>query len=178
MVRQSYAPGNPAATDLPPTGKAAARKIGAEENLLACLLRLPWSLRWINAIVSEEHFGEYAHRVLYRAILSLYRQGGEEAVTPDAIAEAMRRDGTLDELGSEGAACLYLARLYDTFGTGHQAFWLARVLRRSADRRSLQRFAHEFVVRAEHPASEPGHLAREAAGELLGLAVAFEEGQP
>jgi replicative DNA helicase len=125
------------ATDV--AGRVPPHNIEAEESLLGAMLLSRDAIASAVEIVSSVDFYKPAHSNIFDAITSLYSQG--EPADPVTVAESLRRDGHLDQVG--GAAAL-ISLQSNTPAIGNAARY-ARIVEELALLRKLIGVASEIA---------------------------------
>jgi replicative DNA helicase len=105
--------------------------IEAEESVLGSMLLSKDAIAEVLELLSEEDFYRPAHRTVFRTVLDLYSRG--QAVDAVTVAEHLRRDGVLQDIG--GAPFLFT--LVSGVPTAANAGYYARIVKEAGTLRRL-----------------------------------------
>ncbi|HEV8648279.1 MAG TPA: replicative DNA helicase [Actinomycetes bacterium] len=118
-----------------PDGQAYERvpphNIEAEESVLGSMLLSKNAIAEVLEMLHEDDFYRPAHRTVFQSILSLYSHG--QAVDAVTVAEFLRRDGVLQDIG--GAPFLFT--LVSGVPTAANAAYYARIVKEAGVLRRL-----------------------------------------
>ena len=118
-----------------PDGQAYERvpphNIEAEESVLGSMLLSKNAIAEVLEMLHEDDFYRPAHRTVFQSILSLYSHG--QAVDAVTVAEFLRRDGVLQDIG--GAP--FLVTLVSGVPTAANAAYYARIVKEAGVLRRL-----------------------------------------
>ncbi len=105
--------------------------IEAEESVLGSMLLSKDAIAEVLELLSEEDFYRPAHRTVFRTVLDLYSRG--QAVDAVTVAEHLRRDGVLQDIG--GAPFLFT--LVSGVPTAANSGYYARIVKEAGTLRRL-----------------------------------------
>ncbi len=105
--------------------------IEAEESVLGSMLLSKDAIAEVLELLSEEDFYRPAHRTVFRTVLDLYSRG--QAVDAVTVAEHLRRDGVLQDIG--GAPFLFT--LVSGVPTAANSGYYARLVKEAGTLRRL-----------------------------------------
>lgn len=141
----------------------------AERALLGGVFRCPGVLDEVAGRLHEDHFREVTHRLVWRGVLALYRDG--KPVDLVGLAEWLARAGLIDQLASTAeTAYTWLANLWDEQPTGALVAYHAEIVRDHALLRGLALAGHEIAHRASHPDATAQELLADAERKIFALA--------
>jgi replicative DNA helicase len=118
----------------PPDGpyeRVPPHNIEAEESVLGSMLLSKDAIAEVLEMLREEDFYRPAHRTVFQSVLSLYAHG--QAVDAVTVAELLRRDGVLQDIG--GAPFLFT--LVSGVPTAANAAYYARIVKEAGVLRRL-----------------------------------------
>lgn len=130
----------------PPT--PPPQNLEAERAVLGAILLEPTILPQVVEGLAAEQFHKDSHRKIYGAILRLF--GRNEAVDALTVAEELRRNGILEEIGGQAR----LATLVEEATVATQLPAYVEIIREKAARRALIRESREISRRC-YAESEP-----------------------
>ncbi|HEX6673856.1 MAG TPA: replicative DNA helicase [Actinomycetes bacterium] len=118
--------------DSPPSyERVPPHNIEAEESVLGSMLLSKDAIAEVLELLSEEDFYRPAHRTVFRTVLELYSRG--QAVDAVTVAEHLRRDGVLQDIG--GAPFLFT--LVSGVPTAANSGYYARIVKEAGTLRRL-----------------------------------------
>jgi replicative DNA helicase len=130
-VRPSLAEGGSPGDSPPPFERVPPHNIEAEESVLGSMLLSKDAIAEVLELLSEEDFYRPAHRTVFRTVLELYSRG--QAVDAVTVAEHLRRDGVLQDIG--GAPFLFT--LVSGVPTAANSGYYARIVKEAGTLRRL-----------------------------------------
>ena len=139
---QASSEGNGRSRDSDPLD-LAPHSVEAEEAVLGAILMNPDALHEVAAFLTAADFFILRHGWIYEALLRLHERG--EAIDGRTLAEELRAQGRLEEVGGEA----YLAYLPTTVPTALHADVYGHIVERAAVRRRLLGAAGE-IARLAH----------------------------
>jgi replicative DNA helicase len=129
--RPSLAEGGSPGDSPPSFERVPPHNIEAEESVLGSMLLSKDAIAEALELLSEEDFYRPAHRTVFRTVLELYSRG--QAVDAVTVAEHLRRDGVLQDIG--GAPFLFT--LVSGVPTAANSGYYARIVKEAGTLRRL-----------------------------------------
>jgi replicative DNA helicase len=129
--RPSVAEGGPPGDSPPQFERVPPHNIEAEESVLGSMLLSKDAIAEVLELLNEEDFYRPAHRTVFRTVLDLYSRG--QAVDAVTVAEHLRRDGVLQDIG--GAPFLFT--LVSGVPTAANSGYYARIVKEAGTLRRL-----------------------------------------
>jgi len=130
-IRPPVAEGGGSRSDAQPYERVPPHNIEAEESVLGSMLLSKNAIAEVLEMLHEDDFYRPAHRTVFQSILSLYSHG--QAVDAVTVAEFLRRDGVLQDIG--GAPFLFT--LVSGVPTAANAAHYARIVKEAGVLRRL-----------------------------------------
>ena len=130
-IRPSLAEGGSPGDSSPSYERVPPHNIEAEESVLGSMLLSKNAIAEALELLSEEDFYRPAHRTVFRTVLELYSRG--QAVDAVTVAEHLRRDGVLQDIG--GAPFLFT--LVSGVPTAANSGYYARIVKEAGTLRRL-----------------------------------------
>jgi replicative DNA helicase len=131
MAMRSVQDGGPRPSASPTYERVPPHNIEAEESVLGSMLLSRDAIAEVLEVLHEEDFYRPAHRTVFRSVLDLYSHG--QAVDPITVAEELRRNGELPDVG--GAP--FVHTLLSTVPTAANAGYYARIVKEAGILRRL-----------------------------------------
>ncbi len=142
--------------------------VEAEEAVLGSLLIDPNAILRVAPVLRPEDFYVERHAWIYDAILKLQERG--EAIDVLTLAEQLRRDGRLDDVGGLG----FLAALANRVPTSIHVEYYAGLVEEAAIRRQLVEAAQEIARMAHRGEGELSDLIDQAEQLIFAINEARE----
>ena len=101
-IRPPVADGGGARADSP-YERVPPHNIEAEESVLGSMLLSKDAIAEVLELLHEDDFYRPAHRTVFQSVLGLYSRG--QAVDAVTVAEHLRRDGVLQDIGGAPIQC-------------------------------------------------------------------------
>jgi replicative DNA helicase len=130
-IRHPVAEGGSPGDSPPSFERVPPHNIEAEESVLGSMLLSKNAIAEVLELLSEEDFYRPAHRTVFRTVLDLYSRG--QAVDAVTVAEHLRRDGVLQDIG--GAPFLFT--LVSGVPTAANSGYYARIVKEAGTLRRL-----------------------------------------
>ena len=131
MAMRSVQDGGPRPSASPTYERVPPHNVEAEESVLGSMLLSRDAIAEVLEVLHEEDFYRPAHRTVFRSVLDLYSHG--QAVDPITVAEELRRNGELADVG--GAP--FVHTLLSTVPTAANAGYYARIVKEAGILRRL-----------------------------------------
>jgi replicative DNA helicase len=131
MAMRSVQDGGPRPSASPTYERVPPQNVEAEESVLGSMLLSRDAIAEVLEVLHEEDFYRPAHRTVFRSVLDLYSHG--QAVDPITVAEELRRNGELADVG--GAP--FVHTLLSTVPTAANAGYYARIVKEAGILRRL-----------------------------------------
>jgi replicative DNA helicase len=131
MAMRSVQDGGPRPNASPTYERVPPHNVEAEESVLGSMLLSRDAIAEVLEVLHEEDFYRPAHRTVFRSVLDLYSHG--QAVDPITVAEELRRNGELADVG--GAP--FVHTLLSTVPTAANAGYYARIVKEAGILRRL-----------------------------------------
>jgi replicative DNA helicase len=131
MAIRPLAEGGSPGDSSPSYERVPPHNIEAEESVLGSMLLSKDAIAEVLELLSEEDFYRPAHRTVFRTVLELYSRG--QAVDAVTVAEHLRRDGVLQDIG--GAPFLFT--LVSGVPTAANSGYYARIVKEAGTLRRL-----------------------------------------
>jgi replicative DNA helicase len=128
---RSVQDGGPRPNASPTYERVPPHNVEAEESVLGSMLLSRDAIAEVLEVLHEEDFYRPAHRTVFRSVLDLYSHG--QAVDPITVAEELRRNGELADVG--GAP--FVHTLLSTVPTAANAGYYARIVKEAGILRRL-----------------------------------------
>lgn len=142
--------------------------VEAEEAVLGSILIDPNAILRVAPRLRPEDFYVERHAWIYDAILKLQERG--EAIDVLTLAEQLRRDGHLDEVGGMG----FLAALANRVPTSIHVEYYAELVEEAAIRRQLMEAAQEIARMAHRGEGELADIIDQAEQLIFAINAARE----
>ncbi len=130
-IRPPVAEGGATRPDPQPYERVPPHNIEAEESVLGSMLLSKDAIAEVLELLHEDDFYRPAHRTVFQTVLGLYSHG--QAVDAVTVAERLRRDGVLQDIG--GAPFLFT--LVSGVPTAANAAYYARIVKEAGVLRRL-----------------------------------------
>lgn len=150
--------------------KIPPQNLEAERSTLGAMLLDQEAIARVLELLREDAFYQEAHRIIFRAILSLYDRN--EPIDYITLTDWLSRNGDLEKIG--GAA--YITSLTDGVPTTAHAEYYARIVKEKYLLRSLIRTSTQVVQRCYREGEEADQLLDEAEKALFELAQDRQRG--
>jgi replicative DNA helicase len=131
MATRPVSDGGSRAGASPLYDRVPPHNVEAEESVLGSMLLSKDAIAEVLEMLHEEDFYRPAHRTVFRSVLDLYSHG--QAVDPVTVAEDLRRNGELADIG--GAP--FLHTLVSSVPTAANAAFYARIVKEAGILRRL-----------------------------------------
>ena len=131
MAMRSVHDGGPRPSASPTYERVPPHNVEAEESVLGSMLLSRDAIAEVLEVLHEEDFYRPAHRTVFRSVLDLYSHG--QAVDPITVAEELRRNGELADVG--GAP--FVHTLLSTVPTAANAGYYAKIVKEAGILRRL-----------------------------------------
>jgi replicative DNA helicase len=131
MAMRSVQDGGPRPNASPTYERVPPHNVEAEESVLGSMLLSRDAIAEVLEVLHEEDFYRPAHRTVFRSVLDLYSHG--QAVDPITVAEELRRNGELADVG--GAP--FVHTLLSSVPTAANAGYYARIVKEAGILRRL-----------------------------------------
>ena len=131
MAMRSVPDGGPRPSASPTYDRVPPHNLEAEESVLGSMLLSRDAIAEVLELLHEDDFYRPAHRTVFRSVLDLYSHG--QAVDPVTVAEELRRDGELADVG--GAP--FVHTLVSSVPTAANAGYYARIVKEAGILRRL-----------------------------------------
>ena len=152
-------------------GRVPPQNLDAERSLLGAMLLSRDAIGEAAEIAKADDFYKPLHGRIYEAIVQLFVKG--EPVDAVTLAEALRQQGTLDELG--GAS--YLRSLAQEVPATANVEYYAEIVAEVATLRRLIHTANDIAARAYDPGAEPRDVLDYAEGSVFDLSHGHESSE-
>ena len=137
------------------TPRLAPHNVEAEQSVLGAMLVNPNAIAVVVEILTADDFYRDSHRLIYRAILTLYDRGQEVDVV--TLSAQLERDGVLDKAGGRD----FIHTLAEFVPAAANAAYYAEIVREQSVLRSLIRVGNEVAeLGYQHPGDVPELLDR------------------
>lgn len=134
--------------------------IEAEQAVLGACMHHSDVIDTVRPILGDDCFYRPAHETVWRALLTLHREG--KPTDPIVLAELLEQQGDLKRVGGHSYLHQLASALYDAGSAEHHA----EIIRQKADLRRLHASAVRTVQRAQEPGADPEAIRSEIEAEV------------
>lgn len=143
--------------------KLLPQSVEAEEAILGAILYNPPSLGKIVESVKPESFYKPAHKIIYRAMLDMFRKN--QPIDTVTLFEYLKTEDEIENIGGQD----YLLYLYDNVVTTANIGYYADIVKEKAIKRALINAGSE-IVQSAYENEEVDKLLDDAQKQIFGIA--------